>query len=65
MSIEQILIHASLLDANEFATWLDDNNVNWTMLDACLTDYNQGYFNITLDDFEGESILYYRGIFQD
>ena len=65
MTIEQILIQASLLDANQFAKFLDDNKVNWTALDANIMDYNEDYFNITLDDFEDENILFYNGVFQD
>jgi hypothetical protein len=65
MTIEQILIQASLLDANQFAKFLDDNKVNWTILDANIMNYNDDYFNITLDDFEDESILFYDGVFQD
>ena len=65
MTIEQILIQASLLDANQFAKFLDNNKVNWTILDANIMNYNDDYFNITLDDFEDESILFYDGVFQD
>jgi hypothetical protein len=65
MTIEQILIQASLLDANQFAKFLDDNKVNWTMLDVNIMDYNEDYFNITLDDFDYENILFYNGVFQD
>lgn len=63
MTIEQILTHASLLDANQFAKFLDDNNINWTMLGVNILDYNDDYFAITLDDFESRNILFYNGIF--
>jgi hypothetical protein len=65
MTIEQILIQASLLDANQFAKFLDDNKVNYSILDANIMDYNEDYFNITLDDFEDENILFCDGVFQD
>jgi hypothetical protein len=65
MTIEQILIQASLVDANQFAKFLDDNKVNYSILDANIMNYNEDYFNITLDDFEGENILFCDGVFQD
>jgi hypothetical protein len=65
MTIEQILIQASLVDANQFAKFLDDNKVNWTILEANVMNYNDDYFIITLDDFEDENILFYDGVFQD
>ena len=65
MTIEQVLIQASIVDAKQFAKFLDDNKINWTILDANAMDFNVDYFNITLDDFEYENILFYDGIFQD
>jgi len=65
MTIEQILIQASILDAQDFAEFLDKNQINFTILDCNVMDYNDDYFNITLDDFEDESLLFYNGEFQD
>ena len=65
MTIEQILIQASILDAQDFAEFLDKNQINFTILDCNVMDYNDDYFNITLDDFEDENILFYNGEFQD
>ena len=65
MTIEQILIQARILDAKDFAQYLDAYKINWTMLDACLTNYNDDYFNLTLDDYDDCFISFYNGVFED
>jgi hypothetical protein len=52
------------IDAIQFAKFLDTNNIQWTALDITLTNYNKGYFNILLDDFNDENILFTNGIYQ-
>jgi hypothetical protein len=38
------------MDAVKFDKWLDDNNINFEWLDVCLTNLNDGYYNILLED---------------
>ena len=38
------------MDAVKFDKWLDENNINYEWLDVCLTNFNDGYYNILLED---------------
>ena len=38
------------MDAVKFDKWLDENNINYEWLDVCLTNLNDGYYNILLED---------------
>ena len=46
----QILKHAKKVDAAAFDKWLTKNDVNFEWLDVTLTDMNDGYYNILLED---------------
>ena len=38
------------MDAVKFDKWLNENNINYEWLDVCLTNLNDGYYNILLED---------------
>jgi hypothetical protein len=61
IAFKQILENATKLDANNFAKYLDENKINWTVLDCNIMDYNEGYFNINLDDYADEPFLFVDG----
>jgi len=46
----QILKHAKKVDAAAFDKWLTKNDVNYDWLDVTLTDMNEGWYNIVLED---------------
>ena len=52
MKTEEILKKASSkgMNAVKFDKWLDTNNINYEWLDVTLTDFNDGYYNILLED---------------
>jgi hypothetical protein len=52
MKTSEILKKANSIgmDAVKFDKWLDDNNINYEWLDVCLTNLNDGYYNILLED---------------
>ena len=64
ITLIEIINTAQLLDANRFAEYLDKNRINWTALDMNIMDYNDDDFNITLDDYNDENILFINGEFQ-
>ena len=64
MTLDQITAQAENVDAIDFAKFLEVNNINNTWLDVCLTNYNEGYFNITLDDYDGFDIIFYNGVYE-
>jgi hypothetical protein len=64
ITLTEIINTAQLLDANRFAKYLDENRINWTPLDMNIMDYNDEDFNITLDDYNDENILFIDGEFQ-
>ncbi len=64
MTLDQILVKAETSDAVQFEQFLTDNNINNTWLDVCLTDYNEGYFNITLDDYGHQDIIFCDGVYE-
>jgi len=64
ITLTEIINTAQVLDANKFAKYLDENKINWTMLDCNIMDYNDEYFNITLDDYNDENIFFVDGNFQ-
>lgn len=64
IALTEIIETAKTLDANNFAKYLDENKIEWEMLDCNLMDYNDEYFNITLSDYEDENIFYVDGEYQ-
>ena len=64
MTLDQIIFKAKVSDAVQFEKFLSDNNINNTWLDVCLTNYNEGYFNITLDDYDGFDIIFDDGVYE-
>ena len=64
ITLAQILKEAKKVDANEFAKFLDKNKIQWTMQDCCITNYNDDYFNITLDDFEDYFVSFVDGKYE-
>ena len=63
MKLDQILAKAEISDAVQFEQFLTDNNISNTWLDVCLTDYNQEYFNIVLDDYDHD-VIFYNGVYE-
>ena len=57
----QVLDQAKQMDAVTFEEWMDKNNVGYEWLDVTLTDYNDGYYNILLDD--GTNVCFIDGEF--
>jgi hypothetical protein len=64
LTLTQIITAAQILDANRFAKYLDQNRINWTPLDMNIMDYNDGDFNITLDDYNDENLCFVDGEFR-
>jgi hypothetical protein len=64
MTLDQIITQAENVDAIDFAKFLEVNNINNTWLDVCLTNYNDDYFNITLDDYEDFNIIFVDGFYE-
>jgi|688.fasta_scaffold1340289_2 hypothetical protein len=62
-TITNILNAAKSLNANNFASFLDNNKIAYTILDCNIMDYNDDYFNIIIDKFD-ENILFFNGKFQ-
>jgi len=61
---ETIINAARISDANEFAAFLDQNRIEWEMLDVNIVDFNFEYFNIFLPEFD-ENILFSDGVYQE
>lgn len=59
--LTEILETAKTLDAKKFAKFLDENKIDWTMLDCNIMDYNDGDFNITLDAYNDENVYFLDG----
>lgn len=64
IALKEIIETATTLDANKFAKYLDENKIEWTMLDCNIMDYNDDYFNITLDQYDDENIFFVDGEYQ-
>lgn len=62
-TITNILNAAKSLNAQNFASFLDNNKIAFTILDCNIMDYNDDYFNIIIDKFD-ENILFFNGKFQ-
>jgi hypothetical protein len=63
MTTQEIIQKANSkgIDAVKFDKWLDTNNINYEWLDVCLTNFNDGYYNILLED--DTNILFIDGKF--
>ena len=64
ISLTEIMTVAQMYDAKKFAKYLDENKISWTMLDCNIMDYNDGDFNIVLDNYNDECMLFIDGEFQ-
>ena len=64
MTLKQILAKAEVSTAAQFEQFLTDNKINNTWLDVSVSDYNEGYYNITLDDYQNHAVLFIDGIYQ-
>ncbi len=65
MTLKQIIAQAKQVDAVDFNKFLDANNIRNSWLDVTLTDFNDGPYNITLDDFDQYNISFYDGIYEE
>lgn len=61
--IKDIIEKAKQVDAITFDKWLTDSKVNYEWLDVTLSDFNDGYYNIELQD--GTNILFINGEFAE
>jgi len=63
MTTQEIIQKASSkgMNAVKFDKWLDTNNVDYEWLDVTLTDLNDGYYNILVN--EDDNILFINGKF--
>jgi len=61
--LTEIMDKARSASAINFAKYLDDNKINWTMQECNIMDYDDGFFNITLDNYKDEEILFIDGEF--
>jgi hypothetical protein len=64
MTLDQIIAKAKVSDAIQFEKFLEDNSISNTWLDVCITDYNEGDFNITLDDYDDFDIAFFNGVYE-
>lgn len=64
MTLDQIIAKAKVSDAVQFEKFLEENSISNTWLDVCITDYNEDYFNITLDDYDDFDIVFFNGVYE-
>ena len=65
MTLNRIIKTAESMSASTFAKWLDIQKIEWTILDANIMNYDNDYFNIILNDFNRQDIIFYDGVFQE
>jgi hypothetical protein len=66
MNNQLILNQAKQLDAIKFVEFLEENKIDYSVLDCNLMDYNDDYFNIEFTGDDGlECFLFLDGKFQD
>ena len=65
MTLNRIIKTAESMSASTFAKWLDIQKIEWTILDANIMNYDNDYFNIILNDFNQQDIIFYDGVFQE
>lgn len=61
ITLTEIIETAKTLDANKFAKYLDENKIEWEMLDCNIMDYNDGDFNIALSAYNDENVYFLDG----
>jgi hypothetical protein len=65
ITLAQILKKAKNTDAIGFVQFLDKNKIQWTMHDCAITNYNEEYFNITLDGFDDHFVSFFAGQYEE
>ena len=63
-TINEIRTFAETNDAVAFDKWCDDNGVMNEWLDVTLTDFNDGYYNVVLSEYD-LNVMYYDGVLEE
>lgn len=58
---------AKSMDARSFYEWLETYNVDYVVHDMCITDPNDGWFNVSISLSEGWSfdVIYADGVLEE
>jgi len=64
---KQIESVAKTCDARRFYKWLEANDIDYVVHDMCITDPNDGWFNISIVLSEGWSfdVIYADGVLEE
>jgi len=57
MSIETLIQRTNGMTPIEFENFADDNGIEVEWLDVCLSDYNYGFYNATLPQYNGADVF--------
>jgi hypothetical protein len=63
-TINEIQTFAENNDAVAFDKWCDANGVANEWLDVSLTDFNDGYYNVVLSEYD-LNVMYYDGVLEE
>ena len=64
----KVLEHtARSMNAQRFYEWLEANNIDYAVHDMCVTDLNDGWFNLSIALSEGWSfdVIYADGVLEE
>jgi hypothetical protein len=60
----EIRTFASTHNAVEFNDWCDTQGIDCEWLEVTLTDFNDGYYNVVLSEYD-LNVMYYDGVLEE
>ena len=60
---EQILENASKMDAAQFDQFLDKNEIEFAYNECCITDLNDGVYEVILTDMDDTQVIFINGTY--
>lgn len=61
---KELMAIAPTINAVEFETLCEKNNIHTSWLDVSLMDYNDGYYNVEVGEY-GLFVAYYNGVLEE
>ena len=56
-TLEQLIQETAGLTPSQFENYCDTNGIQIEWLDVCVSDFNNGFYNVTLPDYEDANVF--------
>ena len=56
-TLEQLIQETAGMAPAQFESYCDTNGIQTEWLDVCVSDFNNGFYNVTLPDYEDANVF--------